>query len=246
MLKYLTTIALLILSCGILAAPDPLSSYRDPSLPYTHYLDKSLKDAGTPYREARLYTGEGLAAATVWSSAVLQAQFEQMRDDRFISWSGHADFPRRITWLYPNDGCFARAGAANLWFKDHGVSVPSKVFAFGSLSLKTSNTPWGYASWWYHTAPIVEVDGTKYVLDPSVDPTKPLKLDEWLDLIGTPSKIKVAICAPGSYTPKDSCSNAVVGTYSVNHTKQYLSSEYNQLKKLNRDPTSELGDNPPW
>ncbi len=196
---------------------------------------------------ARYYTGSNLPNATPWSStSTLVGRFKSVRNDRHIRWKRDPSFPRRISWLYPNDGCFARAAMANRWFKARGITPPNKVFAFGELTVRTNNHPRGRVSWWYHVAPIVQVGGTRYVLDPAIEPGRPLQLGEWLARMGTPGRIKVAICGAGTYSPSSSCSNSSVGTSGVSSQQTYLSREWDQLKRMGRNVEALLGPNPPW
>jgi hypothetical protein len=67
-----------------------------------------------------------------------------------------------------------------------------------------------------------------------------------LDRIGTPSKIKVAICESGTYGPKSNCSNNYVGTSGISSQNNYLNKEWDQLLRMGRNPTALLGVNPPW
>ena len=83
--------------------------------------------------------------------------------------------------------------------------LPGKVFAFGNLTVKTDHSPRGSVSWWYHVAPVVEVEGEKFVLDPAIEFSRPLSLSEWLSRMGDPSRIKVSFCGSGTYIPSDSC-----------------------------------------
>jgi hypothetical protein len=47
----------------------------------------------------------------VGSYADLENQFHMIRDTRYLQTS-EPSFPRRLTWLYPDDGCYARAELA--------------------------------------------------------------------------------------------------------------------------------------
>lgn len=176
---------------------------------------------------------------------MLEESFKYLRDFRFIKWNGRT---RRSSWLYPDDGCFARASLAvkNLFLNN--VKAPDKIFAFGNLKLHTTNSARGYVTWWYHVAPIVEVHGEKYVLDPSIDPTTPLLLEDWLSRMGPIQKLKVSICSSGTYGPKSNCSRITDGKESAALGAQgkYLNLEWNRLINLRRNPVKELGDFPPW
>ncbi|NJL24794.1 MAG: hypothetical protein HC902_06255 [Calothrix sp. SM1_5_4] len=191
-----------------------------------------------------------LPPVTVWESedAMLE-RFRALRDQRWLKLPERPDFLRRSSWLYPDDGCFARAALANRNLGKWSYSVPNKIFVFGDLNVMTVNAVSGMVSWWYHVAPIVEVNGQKYVLDPAIEPRQPLKLEDWLArMSSTPQDLEVAICGSGTYTPNDDCARISDGQENEAAEDQlvYLRYEWNRLLQLKRDPESELGDNPPW
>jgi hypothetical protein len=179
----------------------------------------------------------------------MNERFARMRDRRWLQTDDHPGFLRRSSWLYPDDGCFARAGLAIMNFAQWALPVPSKIFVFGDLVVKTANSPSGSVSWWYHVAPIVQVGADKYVLDPALEPTHPLKLEDWLAKMSVDvHRLEVAICASGSYTPDDRCDHVTDGVEAVAAGDQigYLQDEWFRLEELKRDPTRELGAEPPW
>jgi len=158
-------------------------------------------------------------------------------------------FPRRSSWLYPDDGCYARAQLINRNLLQWMSTAPKKIFVFGDLNVKTANSPYGEVTWWYHVAPIVQVQGVKFVLDPSVDPIRPLKLEEWLSaMAANPGELEVAVCGSGSYTPLDSCDKEANDKEPEAERDQafFLSPEWERVENLGRDPEKELGDDPPW
>lgn len=235
-----------LLLCLILTqslwASEPLSAKRDPSIDSSIYENETVADkaslefASTAQGSAEYFIEEeGLPHPTIWSQENLSAGFSKIQE-RFIKWERQPDFLRKIFWLYPDDGCFARAALANGLLEQSGFSTPKTVFAFGNLSLNTENTPDGVASWWFHVAPIVEVDGARYVLDPAVNPEGPILLKEWLDKIGTPKKIRVAICGSGTYSPSSPCNYQTVYKPESQTRNYYLNEEWDQLKKVGKDP----------
>lgn len=238
-------LSLLVSTSAFANVSNPMSPARDPRVPVEDYIDRAQgheKVFGTALSMARLYDESSLAKATEWESTdVLNKNFETMRDDRFLG----RNSDRRIPWLYPDDGCYARAALMNSWFIKHDIKVASKVFAFGKLSAKSEILD-HKVFWWYHVAPIVEVKGEKYVLDPSVDPTAPMKLSAWLDAIGEPESIKVSICKPGTYLPKESCSDETVGIPATATTAELLDEEWALVKESGKDPQKVLGEEPPW
>jgi hypothetical protein len=236
--RYFFTLLMLTTSFAVFSSEDELSAYRTPNTSYESYEQAFLERernspflAASAFTNARYYTGSNLRDATSWASVnSVNNLFTRVRDSRHIKWQRNPNFTRRISWLYPTDGCISRAAMTNRWFKKRGYAIPSKVFAFGKLRMNTRNHPRGYVTWWFHVAPIVQINGVKYVLDPSVDAGKPLLLRDWLDRMGTPSKIKVAICGSGTYGPKSSCSIDYVGTSGITSHNNYLNKEWDQLR----------------
>lgn len=212
-----------------------------------------------------------LATAISWPSyQIILDNFEKLRDLRYYQDTKMPNFRRRITWLYPNDGCWTRASAV---IRDlfgamndttiHHFSRPSKVFVFGNLCANTTNDPKGYVAWWYHTAPIVRdaQSGIAYVLDPSISTTLPLTMEQWVAAISKTSgacgrakvKIKVSsfnVCNGFGATPQNSCldSTSTHATEAQHALKQlaYEILERSRQVELGRNADAVLGDNPPW
>lgn len=232
------------------------SAYRPLHIDYSVYEGRAIEREGdqkflrtSALRSAKKYSEAELPEATPWvSHEILQMRFEKIRDERFLTLASDPDFPRRISWLYPKDGCFARASLFNRIAFRLFIPIPNKVFAFGNLRVKTPNARRGVVGWWYHVAPIVEVKGVKYVLDPAIDHEKPLPLEEWLSRMGKPEKIKVAICNTGTYSPGDDCNKKTDGMElrALRTQKYYLELEERELRRMGRDPEIELGEHPPW
>jgi hypothetical protein len=134
---------------------------------------------------ANAYENTDLSRVPVWQDKqTLDNLFYRLRDERFIN--PQSSFPRRSTWLYPDDGCYARAGlmAERLtgWHEFTGNAL-AKIFAFGNLKVLTANNSRGAVYWWYHVAVIAAVNAEYYILDPAVEPRAPLPLKKWLQLI---------------------------------------------------------------
>ena len=94
-----------------------LNPYRSPGTSYTQYRDRMLQqisEAGrgvyeTPLSAARYYSSTGeanLPVAREWNTqSNLRKRFTSIRDTRFLTWQRQPEFLRRISWLYPIDGC---------------------------------------------------------------------------------------------------------------------------------------------
>jgi hypothetical protein len=246
-------ILVLVLASGSAAALTGQSAVRAPGISYRAYMAQKAPLASTISRTAAgsaVDWGQPLPTVAAWESEqVLNDRFRQVRNERWMPSPDRANFPRRISWLYPDDGCFARAALMMFNFGRWLVTLPNKIFAFGDLQVRTPNSPGGLVTWWYHVAPVVEVNGQKYVIDPAIQPDRPLRLEEWIGAMSEqPKGIQVAVCASGTYDPYDDCSRVSDGTEqdAFKDEPYYLSNEWRRLSVLKRDPVQELGDNPPW
>lgn len=186
---------------------------------------------------------------TQWTSyEELESRFKKLRDERFIHDPEKEDLLRRESWMFPDDGCYARASLMNDNLIKWTSEPVSKIFVFGDLMVKTDNSEYGYVGWWFHVAPIVRVDDEKYIIDPAVEPERPLKLVEWLERMGDKSEMKIAICNPFAYTPESLCVSAPESDDDIAMADQlmFLPLERERLISLGRNPDLELGERPPW
>lgn len=260
---FAKSMLLLVTVCGSLSwasGRNTNSAHRDAGVSYLAYKAHAfLMSQGqtppsmtSPVDEAKPYgqAKSTLPAATVWNSqAEMKINFEKFRDYRFLDRDGHPDFKRRSSWLYPDDGCFARAALAILNLANWHTAVPKKIYVFGDLTVDTKNSPYGQVTWWYHVAPLIEIAGQKYVLDPAVEPKNALRLEDWLARMSkNPDALEVAVCGSGAYTPYDACQKETDGIESMAISEQgmFLDAEWSRLEELGRNPVSELGDLPPW
>lgn len=177
----------------------------------------------------------------------VSAAFERIRDMRFLEDPERQGFMRRSSWMYPDDGCFARAA---LMVKNlpQRHPRPGKVFIFGNLTVKTPNSPEGEVSWWYHVVPGFRMGKDVVVLDPAIDPYKPLFLQEWVaTMTNDPSSVTLSFCEPDTYVPSSSCRTPTSQEKEARSTQVgYLRDERERLQNMNRDADRELGDFPPW
>lgn len=184
----------------------------------------------------------------VGSYADLENQFKYVRDTRFIE-TKDPSFPRRLTWLYPDDGCYARAEMAKLELMKQNFPAPKKLFVFGNLYAQSGNSPSGGVQWWYHVAVTYRVGADVYVIDPALEPARPLKLMEWNALVnGESTRVQYSICAAETYDPTSDCygSEELPADETLREQRSFLQDEWNRLLELNRLPEKELGDLPPW
>lgn len=178
----------------------------------------------------------------------LEREFKHVRDSRFLL-TEDPQFPRRLTWLYPDDGCYARAEMAAIELEQHHFVQPKKIFVFGNLRAQTKNSPDGSVEWWYHVAVTYRVGATVYVFDPAIEPQRPLKLTEWNKAVGgEKTAVQYSICEARTFDPNSDCLNprALTPESAEDEQRSFLSAEWNRLLELDRDPEKELGHSPPW
>lgn len=178
----------------------------------------------------------------------LEQEFIYIRDTRFIQ-TERASFPRRLTWLYPDDGCYARAEMAKVALSQHKFTTPKKIFVFGNLYAASKNSPEGAVQWWYHVAVAYRVGSEAYVLDPALEPQRPLKLKEWNSLVGGDNnRVEYSICEAGTYDPSSDCANprAMIPQKAEQEQRYFLPIEWDRIEELKRNPEQELGNFPPW
>ena len=194
----------------------------------------------------------------IWTDADIMAQFAQTRDNRYMTHPSNPGFPRRITWMLPDDGCFARAEQVAVQAAQAGKQRPHKLFAFGipTLHVSTDNHPNGWEEWSWHTVPVVRNSaGEPIVFDAALSPCKPLPWRKWLALmVNDVAKFDI----PGSgYTVSlgDSWAygefSLVTGepshsAESVNDELTFMPYEWDRQIELGRNPNVVLGATPPW
>ena len=230
---------------------------------YGHQQKKSLwQSSSTPYDERTHFLALSDDNVPQWKDkTALELGFKMVRDKRFLTHPSNKQFERRLTWLYPDDGCYARAELMNELLSKAGYPRPYKIFIFGNLDAVTDNTLTGHVQWWYHVAPLVKVGTAMYVLDPSLDYYNALPLVEWVKRIDSSfngefsvndHKLKFAICDESSYSPDESCMQTTTGSTLNNKAdamrslQEFLPSEWSRQIKLKRNPKDVLGDKPLW
>lgn len=180
----------------------------------------------------------------------LDKLFEFVRDNRELRESQHPKFDRRAPWMYPYDGCWIRAALVGQWAEREKYSRPMKLFIFGNLQVQTTNAVGGSVGWWYHVvAAVRDTAGDLYVLDPAIDPSKPLPVKDWvLTMVSDVNDASVSLCSAYAYEPYDDCSLASSANEAnaSSDVSYYLQSEWSNIESLGRDPEKELGDEPPW
>ncbi|HVH31926.1 MAG TPA: protein-glutamine glutaminase family protein, partial [bacterium] len=99
--------------------------------------------------------------------------------------------PPCIPFLYPDDGCWARAHEMCRLMIAAGVT-PRKVWIFGSLYVPTRNNPACHVGWGWHVAPTLCIrhrffgPSEENVIDPSLFPA-PVSTLTWKGVQGDPN-----------------------------------------------------------
>jgi hypothetical protein len=198
------------------------------------------------------------ANVPTWSDADILAQYPLQRDVRYMTGSNNPGVQRRISWMYPNDGCFSRAEQFNVKVAAAGKTRPYKLFAFGNwLRVNTSNAVGGFVQWAWHVVPVVKNSaGQPIVFDAALSPCRPLPWKKWLALMAdnvnlfdtAGSGFTVSLADSNGYFP----GNLVTGEPShsaeslTHQTQTYLNLEWARQVELGRDPSVVLGNTPPW
>jgi hypothetical protein len=190
-----------------------------------------------------------------WSDYDINDQFAKIRDNRYMTVS---NFQRRISWMYPDDGCFARAEQFDVLAANSGKARPYKMFAMGDLRVSTNNHPNGYVEWGWHVVPVVrnrDKGNMVIVFDPSLSPCRPLPYKEWLILMADLSHYTnpangygVAVADSNAYHPWSlQTGEPSHATESLQHqTGTYLPAEWSRQSSMGRTPEVILGPTPPW
>ncbi len=245
----LSIIFLLALSSGTLYSAPSAIRY-----PHESFEDAASRNnaqesdlSGSAYDQAVRFENLDINRATEWSGNSSPVEiFHWIRDKRFLR--ANTEFPRRLSWLYPDDGCFARAELMRIQLEANHSLSPTKLFIFGDLNVQTNNHPDGIVSWWYHVVPAFRIGHKLFVFDPAIDSSRPLLAQEWFSkMLDTRSaNFKVALCEPKTYGPYDSCANPTRNTEVQGDILRYLEDEWNRLLEMQRNPHQELRDFPPW
>jgi hypothetical protein len=197
-----------------------------------------------------------------WSDADIKAQFAAIRDKRYIPDSfDPSPNPRRITWMFPNDGCFDRAEQFNVQVAAAGKTRPAKLFAFSEAPLLhavTDNTDTGYVEWKFHVVPVVKNSaGQPIVFDPALDPCRPLPYKDWLLLMVSNLSVfddyaagsGVTVASTWAYNGDSPVTGEAPHSreeWSFNSETFLVTEEWLRQSQLGRNPDVVLGPTPPW
>lgn len=241
-------------------AREPLSAVRAPGQSYMEHMSHSPAYVRPEWGRSvegvsAVYTAESfekhLDSLDFENHNYLRFQqvYQWVRDLRFLSVKKRPDFLRRITWQYPDDGCFTRAEMTIRKLKEQDFSGLKKIFVFGDLEMKTSNSSEGVVRWWFHVAPLVKVNFEYYVIDPSVSPSRIMTVRDWIQRMNRDfDNVRLSVCHESSYDPASVCyeEDYVPDEEVLAHQTSYLHKEWYRMVELGRNPEVVLGDHPPW
>lgn len=240
------------------------SAVRSPAEDWNEALDREIREKADPEileetflrkpsaRSSAQANWEALDLTVIpeWpgSEAELQQAFEYVRDIRPYVHPRQPDFPRRATWLYPRDGCYARAAHVARSLESQGRPRPGKVFAFGNLKAKPFLKPKSNIYWSYHVASAYRFQGQVYVIDAAIEAHRPLSLKDWLARFSKLTNVRVAVCDSYAYTPSSVCvgGSSRQDRRSLEHQVSFLPTEWNYILSLKMNPQKIAGDEPPW
>lgn len=210
-----------------------------------HYIMRSMTQ-DTPYNLAVPFSQVNYSNVPALASYdELLKVFYAIRDDRFITDSAASSLSvRRIPWQYPNDYCWARAGMADIYSGEQGLTRPVPIFVFGNLSAKSINTqnPDGIVYWFWHVAPMLAVNNIYYVLDPALNPNSPLKVDDWYKLMND-SGLKAVVCNTYTYYLDDSCLDPIPN---ARESEIRTDVTYAMSAEIENFNVLFMGSTPPW
>jgi hypothetical protein len=191
-----------------------------------------------------------------WSDADILAQYPLQRDVRYMTGTNNPGVSRRISWMYPDDGCFARAEQFNAKVAAAGKTRPYKLFAFGSLRVYSSNSS-ETVTWGWHVVPVVRrTTGEVIVFDAALNPCRPINWKEWLSFMvddvnvfnTAGSGFAISLASPTAYGPFDLKNGepSHEAESLVDQQTRFLNYEWDRQVALGRDPNVVFGPNPLW
>lgn len=200
----------------------------------------------TAYSQAKtLRQIDFVSVPDVGNTENLMTIFKYLRDTRFIQNVQSPKQHRRISWYYPDDGCFVRAELMAAVAEHRNWPKMKKLFAFGNLAVRTRNTQEGMVRWWYHVAPTLRTGQVVWVLDPSISYDRPLTVQQWKAAMSAEEvngAEQFALCDTHTFDPDSKCSQPGVVDINgvVNWQKQFSVYEWVRVLELGFDPHSLL------
>jgi len=248
-----------------LVTGEVISHYRDPNRDWREYERDRLRALSLRVGAASALTVEqskvrpanaNFSNVPYWTDAEIKTLFRALRDERALASTDEPWFPRRISWMYPEDGCWTRAEVFAGMANNRGFQKPYRLYSFGNLRVTSPNEDPldgdNVVTWGWHVVPLVRSadTGMPYALDPAIEPTRPLPWQEWLlRQVSSLNDVWVVVADHNAYSP----SSPVTGgpdryQDGVNHQQgHWLWKEMvRQRDELGYDPNVVLADYPPW
>lgn len=235
----------------------PVSALRAPNQNWTQALEKlnphlpilksDIEKTNTVFLSLETNTqvsNRSISALPTWSGALedLQIFHQQTWAVRPYNNPNPGNFNRRAPWLFPADGCYAKAAHISSEAAKRGFRKPGKVYAFGNLSFRTPYAINGRVAYWsYHVAAAYQIQGQVFVLDPTIHSQMVLTLDEWVRQIARkPESIRLRFCDANSYSPSSPCRGGKGNGAYLGHIRSILRSEWRNLISLGYSPSTLL------
>ncbi|MFE6922020.1 protein-glutamine glutaminase family protein [Nocardia sp. NPDC057663] len=140
----------------------------------------------------------------LWFSALSRSRAQQIFDEVAATSCDPATIAAPcIPFMYPDDGCWARAHEMCRLMIGAGLH-PRKVWIQGQLSVDTRNSPDCFVGWAWHVAPTLRVRGTSFpqvhimVIDPAIF-TEPVTEATWKGVQNDPNATLTATDASDFY-----------------------------------------------
>lgn len=245
---YFVKLLLLISPALSYSQQIPVSPVRAPNQSWEEALRNNMPAWGESVLDPEISLLQDITPDTIggvpewpYGLLALNSFVYQVRHARFYNNPNPGDYKRKAPWLYPIDGCYAKAAHVSAQASIRGYKRPGKVFAFGHLRFNSPYSSRGRVFWSYHVAAAYHIGSTVYVIDPMVSGSAALTLDQWIgQLSSTPERVKVKLCDENAYSPSNRCIGSKNNGAYLGHIPFLLKSEYSNLRRLGFDAKSLL------
>lgn len=205
-----------------------------------------------PVASVRPFSQE-MGGIPAWPGTI--AQLNELNAKAFATRSyanpDQGNYLRRAPWLFPTDGCYAKAAHVSAVAQRLGLPAPGKVFVFGDLRFSSDFVNGGVVYWSYHVVAAYHIANEIYVIDPVVSRSSQLTngaampVAEWMKQISPqPQALEVSLCDSASYTPISACLNGNGNGAYLGHIPDLLHDEYRNLLYVGFEPDQILGPGP--
>lgn len=199
------------------------------------------------------------SAVPEWPRKLIDEAFYRIRDERFLVADSNPNFPRRVPWVYVENGCFLKATLVRRKFEEWGYPSIKKLFVFGDMEFDTRLSPKGRMGYKDHVAVVVRHESTIFLIDASVNTERPMELYQWATFLSSnsdPYELNYSLCSQftfGHNSPAFAQSaDEEVGSRNGEmrdvdfFSQDFLKKEWDWVLSLGLNPMDALGDNPVW